>query len=123
MKAPARIEIHGGAPLGGRLRARVEARLAAALGRLRVAPVTGRATFADDNGPRGGRAMRCALTVRRPRRPPLRVEAVAESAWLAFDRSLEILRRRLAADGERGLKRGRYPKKYYAAKRLLKGEA
>jgi hypothetical protein len=44
---------------------------------------------------------------------------VAETAWLAFDRSFESLRRRLAEYRERRLERARYPKKYFAAKRLL----
>ena len=113
-----KIELRG-VSLEPRLGARIEKRLARELARIRVSPVTARVTFADDNGPKGGRAMRCALTVRLPRRPTLRVEDVAESAWLAFDGSFAGLRRRLAASRELRRQRTRHPKKYFAAKRLL----
>jgi len=108
-----------GVSLEPRLGTRIERRLARELGRIAASPVTAQVTFVDDNGPKGGRAMRCALTVRVPRRPTIRVEDVAETAWLAFDRSFGSLRRRLAEYRERRLERTRYPKKYFAAKRLL----
>ena len=108
-----------GVPLGPRLAARIEKRLAGELAKIRGRPVTARVTFADENGPKGGRAIRCALTVHRPRRPTVRVEEVAETTWLAFDRSFGRMERRLAADREKRMKQARYPKKQYAAKRLL----
>ncbi|MBI4591543.1 MAG: HPF/RaiA family ribosome-associated protein [Candidatus Rokubacteria bacterium] len=113
-----KIELRG-VSLAPRLGARIEKRLGRELGRIHTSPVTALVTFADDNGPKGGRATRCALTVRVPRRPTIRVEDVAETAWLAFDRSFAGLRRRLAAYREWRLERTRYPKKYFAAKRLL----
>jgi ribosome-associated translation inhibitor RaiA len=65
--------------------------------------------------------MRCSLTVKLPRRSTVRVEDVAESAWMAFDRCFDRLKRRLASDREKRLKQARYPKKQFAAKRLLEG--
>jgi hypothetical protein len=102
-----------------KLAARIEKRLAGELRKVRTAPVTARVSFFDENGPKGGRAIRCALTVSLPRRPLYRVEEVAETQWLAFDRCFGSLRRRLTANRERSLKQTRYPKKYYAATRLL----
>jgi len=67
------------------LRGRVAQQLCAALGRLAAEPVTALATFFDENGPKGGIALRCALTVRLPYRPPIRVEETAINARLAFD--------------------------------------
>lgn len=113
-----KIELRG-VSLAPALGIRVEKRLGRELGRIRAAPVEAVVTFVDDNGPKGGRAVRCALTVRVPRRPTIRVEGVAETAWLAFDRSFGSLRRQLAAYRERRLERTRFPKKYFAAKRLL----
>jgi len=102
-----------------KLGARIERRLLRELKKVRSAPVTAQVNFFDENGPKGGRAIRCALTVSVPRRPLFRVEEVAETQWLAFDRCFDGLKRRLAADRERWLKQTRYPKKYYAATRLL----
>ena len=111
--------IFRGVSLGPWLGARVERRLIRELTRIQAGPVEAVVTFTDENGPKGGRAMRCALTVRLPRQPTVRVDDVAETARLAFDRSFARLRRRLTAYREWHLERARYPKKYYAAKRLL----
>ena len=102
-----------------KLPARIERQLLGELKKIRGAPVTAQVSFFDENGPKGGRAIRCALTVSVPRRPLFRVEEVAETEWLAFDRCFGSLKRLLAADRERSLKRTRYPKKYYAATRLF----
>jgi len=51
---------------------RVSRLMTAALKKLVVAPVKGEASFFDDNGPKGGPTMRCALTVRVPFREGLR---------------------------------------------------
>jgi ribosome-associated translation inhibitor RaiA len=118
MRTPVKIELRG-VSLSPRLGARVEKRLARELSRIPAGPVIARVTFTDDNGPKDGRALRCALTLGMPRRPTLRVEDVAENAWLAFDRSFLSLRRRLTEYRERRLERTRYPKKYFVAKRLL----
>lgn len=103
------------------LRARVSARVGDALASLRVSPVGAKVTFFDDNGPRGGLAMRCALNVRVPYRPLIRVEHVAETRWLAFDGAYASLERQLQRYRKRDRDSKRRPKKYFVAKRLLAG--
>jgi ribosome-associated translation inhibitor RaiA len=104
------------------LRARVSRLLGATLEPLRVKPVAARATFFDDNGPKGGPAIRCALTVRVPYRPTVRVEHTAETPRLAFDGAIPTLERQLERYRERDRDRRRHPKKYFVAKRLTEGE-
>jgi hypothetical protein len=104
------------------LRRRATAAVRAALARLAVRPITGQVTFVDDNGPKGGRAARCAVTVRLPYRPNVRVEKVAETPRRAFDATLAVLRRELEQHREGQRERQRHPKKYFAAKRLLAPE-
>ncbi len=111
-----------GLPAKSALRERVTRQLTGALGALDVTPVTAKVTFFDDNGPKGGVAIRCALTVRLPHRPVLRVEHVADTPRRAFDASFAALERQLAKYRELGTERTRRPKKYYAAKRLLTGD-
>lgn len=101
------------------LAARVRRRLAAALRGLTVTPVTAAATFVDDNGPKGGPAIRCAVMLRLPHRPPVRVEAVALAPRAAFDGAVETLERQIDRYRDRHRDSRRRPKKYYAAKRLL----
>jgi hypothetical protein len=96
----------------------VQRRLDVLLRSLSVKPVAGTAVFVDDNGPRGG-GVRCALALRLPYRPALRSESVATTPRLAFDTAFGVLQRRLEAYRERQRDRGRRPKKYYVAKRLL----
>ena len=103
------------------LSARVSAHVGAALATLHVAPVGAKITFSDDNGPKGGLAMRCTLDVRLPYRPAIRVEHVAETSWLAFDRAFATLGRQLERYRERDRDTKRRPKKYFVAKRLLTG--
>jgi ribosome-associated translation inhibitor RaiA len=105
------------------LRGRIRARLDRALERLGVAPIEALVTFVDDNGPKGGRAARCAVTVRLPYRAHVRVEKVAETPRRAFDAALAVLRRDLERYRERERDQQRHPKKYFAAKRLLAPEA
>ena len=112
------IELQG-VSKGSRLGDRIEKRLGEELKKVRANPVTALVSFFDENGPKGGRAHRCAITVTMPRRPTVRVEDVAEAQWSAFDQSFDRLKRHLAADRERQQKQARYPKKYYAAARLL----
>ena len=100
------------------LRAHVTKELTAALTRLSVKPVTAQVTFFDENGPKGGPAMRCALTVRVPYRPHIRAEDTAVTGRLAFDGSFEKLEREVERYRERDRESKRYPKKYYTAKRL-----
>ena len=113
------IEIRG-IPIDRSLQAHAEKTLTAILGRLAVKPVGAQVTFFDDNGPKGGLAVRCALTVRLPYRPHLRAEGTAENARLAFDAGFGKLERELERYRERERERKRYPKKYYAADQLMK---
>lgn len=118
MTAAARVSVHG-LPADAALRDRVARRLGALLARIGPRPVSARAAFVDDNGPRGGVAIRCALTVRLPRRRLVRAEHVAATPRAALDGAFAALERELAARLERDRKRRRYPKKYYVARRLL----
>lgn len=101
------------------LRPRVAERLRAAVRPLPVAPTSVRATFTDENGPKGGNAIRCALEVRLPRRVAVHVEGTGGTSRLAFDGAVAKLARQLdkAIDVRRELRRR--PKKYYAARRAL----
>jgi len=101
------------------LLARVAQRLAAVLEPIEVGPVSAQATFTDDNGPKGGIALRCMLTIRLPYRPAVRVEHVAEEPRTAFDGAFAVLERQLERYRERDRDNRRRPKKYYAARRAL----
>lgn len=103
----------------GALSARVRGRLAAALSALSAKPVRAQAAFFDDNGPKGGQALRCALTVWVPFRPAIRVEHTAQTARLAFDGAFPVLERQLARYRELDRDLRRRPKKYFVAKRVL----
>jgi ribosome-associated translation inhibitor RaiA len=100
------------------LRERIAERMALALEPIRLAPVSAQVTFVDDNGPKGGRALRCACTVRLPYRPGLRVEHTAETPRLAFDGAFAALERRLERYRERDRDSRRHPKKYFVARTL-----
>ena len=101
------------------LRGRATKLMLAALARLSVKPVRGQAAFFDDNGPKGGRAKRCALTVRLPYRPSIRVERSAVTSRLALDAAFPVLERQLERYRERARDLKRHPKKYFAARRAL----
>ncbi|HEV8675682.1 MAG TPA: HPF/RaiA family ribosome-associated protein [Methylomirabilota bacterium] len=116
------LEIRG-FPRDQALRAHVAAQLAAITRPLRVKPVAAEVGFVDENGPKGGIAIRCSVTVRLPRRPALHVEHLAETPRLAFDQTMARLERRLLEDRGRERERRRRPKKYYTAKRLLEPSA
>jgi ribosome-associated translation inhibitor RaiA len=103
------------------LRLRIARQLRAALERLQLRPVTAQATFFDDNGPKGGLAIRCGLTARLPYRPALRVEQTAATQRTAFDGAFAAFERRLGRYRERDRDSRRHPKKYFVAKRLLEG--
>jgi len=103
------------------LRARAAKVVGMALELIKLAPVKAKITFFDDNGPKGGRGMRCAVDVRLPYRPPIRVEQVAETSRLAFDGAFGALERQLERYRERDRDIKRRPKKYFVAKRLLAG--
>jgi len=104
-----------------RLRAHIDKRVGATLEPVKLKPMSAQVAFFDDNGPKGGPAIRCALTVRLPYRPALRAEHAAETPRLAFDGGLAALERQLERYRERDRESRRYPKKYYAAGRLAEG--
>lgn len=101
------------------LRARSAKLMSGAVSRLSVRLAKGQVAFFDDNGPKGGRAIRCALTVRLPYRPSIRVERSAVTKRLAFDAAFPVLERRLGRYRERDRDSKRHPKKYFAARRAL----
>lgn len=109
------IEIFG-IPQARMARERVARELAKMVTRLHVRPMAARATFFDDDGPKGGAAIRCALTIRLPHAPTVRVEHTAEAPRLAFDGALGKLERRLRHHRKRARDRQRRPKKYFAAR-------
>lgn len=92
-----------------RLRVEVAKQLGAWLERRRVAPVSVRVAFFDDDGPRGGVAIRCALTLSSQRGPLVRVEHTARTYSAAFRGAFAILKRRLKRRVERGRRRARRP--------------
>lgn len=101
------------------LSARIHEDLSEKLGRLGLEPVSAEVRFFDDNGPKGGRGLRCAITLRVPRRRAYHAEETAVTAWNAFDGASRAVERRLESDRARLRDRRRRPKKYYVAKRLL----
>lgn len=104
------------------LEGRITKRVGQALETLSVAPVSALVAFVDDNGPKGGVDVRCALTVRLPYRPSVRVEEAADTPRRAFDLAFPALERALVRYREVDRDRRRRPKKYFVAKRLLAGE-
>ena len=101
------------------LRARVSKLVGAALETLKTAPIRARVTFVDDNGPKGGIALRCAVNLQLPYRPAMHLEHVAATPRLAFDGVMVALERYLERYRERARENRRHPKKYFVAKRLL----
>jgi ribosome-associated translation inhibitor RaiA len=101
------------------LRGRVRRLVGAALETIKAAPVRARVTFFDDDGPKGGLALRCAVDLRVPYRPPIHIEHVAATPRLAFDGVMAALERQLERYRERARENRRHPKKYFVAKRLL----
>jgi ribosomal subunit interface protein len=116
------IEIRG-VPTDRALRAHVTARLTPSLVHVATKPIAAQVTFFDENGPKGGPAMRCAVTVRLPYRPHVHVEDTAETLRTAFDGAFAKLERELARYQDRDRESKRHPKKYYAARRLMTTEA
>jgi len=115
-----RIEYRGGS-VGEALRARIATGLAGVLASLPVEPTSVRVAFTDENGPKGGEAIHCALEVRVPRRAAVHVAEVASTPRLAFDGALAKLERVLARMREAVRESKRRPKKYFAARRALAG--
>ena len=92
-----------------RLRFQVVEQLKSLLKRREVSPVSVRVAFFDDDGPRGGAAIRCALTAAPGRGPVIRVEHTARTYSAAFSGALAILKRQLKRRAGRGRRRTRYP--------------
>ena len=107
----------------GALRTHIARRMRGALEPLTVRPISARIAFFDDNGPKGGRAIRCALTVRLPYRMPIRREHTAETPRFAFDGGFALLERQLERYREQDRENRRHPKKYFAARQALAGGA
>jgi ribosome-associated translation inhibitor RaiA len=105
------------------LRALIVRKLEALGARLRPSPVSARAAFTDENGPKGGVDTRCALTLEVPRRPAMHAEEVATTHRLAFDATFVSLERQIRRDREASRAQRRRPKKFYLAKRLREGGA
>ena len=114
----ARIEFCGSVATRA-FRARVADGLAGVLDAMPVDPTSMRVAFTDENGPKGGAAIRCALEVRLARHVPVRVEDVAGTSRLAFEMGLAKLERRLRRIREATRDSRRHPKKYFAARRVL----
>jgi ribosome-associated translation inhibitor RaiA len=112
------IEIHG---LGrdAAFRRRIEAHVGEVFERIGLTPVSALVAFVDDNGPKGGPALRCALTVTLPYRPALHVEESAETPRLAFDGAFAALERQVERYRRKDRDSRRHPKKYYAARQLV----
>lgn len=108
-----------GGARGREVRAHVGVRLKGVVDAVPVRATSARATFSDENGPKGGNAMRCALEVRLPRRAPIHVEALAATPRLAFDRALARLERQLDRLVATARALRRRPKKYFVARRVL----
>ena len=92
-----------GIALDDPLRPFIDTKMAALSRRGRVRPISGRVAFTDENGPKGGIAIRCALTIELPRRPTTHANGLAETPRLAFDAAHEALEQEL--DRERGRRR------------------
>ena len=110
----ARLEIRGLPPREAAA-LRTDARVAGAVAAL--AP-DARVVVSDDNGPKGGPTVRCAVTVNVPRSGRVHVETRATSGRAALVGALSRLDRRLARAASAARAARRRPKKYYAARTL-----
>jgi len=91
----------------------VRARLQALLAARGIEPSRVRVAFVDENGPKGGAAVRCAADVTLARHPALHAECVDTTPRRAFDAVLESLDRQLLRFLGRMRDRARRPKKYF----------
>jgi hypothetical protein len=101
--------------------ARLTARLQRVLAPLGRAAQRCRVAFGDENGPKGGRDLRCRITVSVARRPPISVSAKEVDAPAAFQEALDRLRRRLERTIVARRDASRHPKKYFVAARQRDG--
>lgn len=104
------------------LRPVIEEKITSVVSRGRVRPTVTRVAFSDENGPKGGVDIRCALTVELPRRPAIHASHVAETARQALDGAIDTLGRELKSDRQRRRDAARRPKKYYVAHQGLRAD-
>ena len=114
------IELHAGRTSEA-MRTRARARMQAMLASLDLEPTRARVMLTDENGPKGGEAVRCSLEIQLPRRRVLHVGDVARTPRLAFDGAIAKLQRTLARARKTRRDSSRRPKKYFAARRALAG--
>lgn len=102
-----------------RLHAHIVTRMTGVLAQRQIRAIRARVTFSDEDGPRGGVGIRCALTVRLPGRPTIRVEHQARTYRQAFEGAFETLKRQLKRTTRRQWQSQRHPKKRFVTERLL----
>ena len=114
-----------GIALDDPLRPFIQDKMTAATGRGRMRPTAARVAFTDENGPKGGVGIRCALTVDLPRRPATHASGLGETPRLAFDAAFSALEHELVRERQRRRDVARRPKKYFVASQgnLPDGEA
>lgn len=93
MVTPPPIQLH---VRGAELPAGAARRLARTLATTGMRIMRARLTLTDDNGPKGGRALRCSILLSLPGRAQLDVEYAATTSRLALDGALNRLAQRLA---------------------------
>ena len=104
-----------GIALGDPLRPLIRRRMTALTGRGRLRPTAARVAFSDENGPKGGIAIRCALTVDLPRRPATHAGGLGTTPRLALDAACAALEHELSRERRRRRDVARRPKKYFVA--------
>jgi ribosome-associated translation inhibitor RaiA len=114
-----------GVALDDAFRTVIQEKLAATIGRGRLRPTSTRVAFTDENGPKGGVDIRCAVTMEVPGRPTKHASALAQNHRLAFDSAIAALEREVTRERQRRRDAARRPKKYYVAHQglLPEGEA
>jgi ribosome-associated translation inhibitor RaiA len=96
-------------------RLRIVARVVAILASLGRAARGARVTVSDQNGPKGGVAIRCAIDAPIARRASIHVDAEATSVRGAVTGALDKLERRVRHEVRRLRDGRRRPKKYFVA--------
>src|SRR6267143_1036103 len=83
------------------LRRLIRKKLDALRDHLRQPPTAVRVGFTDENGPKGGPSIRCALTIDMARRRAVHVEHTATTPRRAFDLAFDALERRALQEIDR----------------------
>jgi len=107
------------------LRPFIQDKMTTATTRGRLRATAARVGFTDENGPKGGVGIRCALTVDLPRRPATHASGLGETPRAAFDAAYAALEHELARERQRRRTMARRPKKYFVADQgnMTDGEA